>query len=414
MQVVLLTHYFPPIGGPASRRMLGWCGGWRDAGVDVTVVTPRADPVDPYFQQQADPIPDGVEVVTVPIFDPARLVRNRSATATGKTGAGGGGRMAGLRRWLLLPDQRRLANAQLVAAAAPVCRRGKTVLVTSSPYNSVHLAGQKLKRLIPNMLWVADFRDDWFHPVFFPFPNALYRRLNLHWEGKVLQHADLRVTVNETIRDKAIARHPLVTDRDGWLIVPNGYDSGIELPKPLPRQVADGVIDLLYAGTLWDNQPLQPLVDALEKVAANHDRQVRLEIAGRVAGDPPEGTPHIEVIATPWRPYSEMLARMAAADFLLVHAGTEPEVMTGKIFDCARVQRPVVVLGPPHAELVRFVRRQISEPFTAAADDTTGLLKVAERIISGPALACAFAGMDAVYDRRRQANRVLERLGVLA
>lgn len=445
MHVLIVTHYFPPIGGPGARRMLGWVNGFVAAGHRVTVVTPDAHPRDPYFQP--DEHYNGPATVLTPaIFDPARLARggdDKATKAADPAATEKRGLAARLRPWLLLPDQRRLANGPLVRAASEAIEDNAQtsivltpypynkatednsepcVVLTSSPYNSVHLAGKSLKRRFgKRVTWIADFRDDWFHPVFFPFPNAAYRAYNRRLESQVLKHADGLTVVSPSTLDKVRSRHPNAspdawkTEGPGkWRWMPNGFDpTGAEaiLNQPVAPRAAEAPVRLLFSGTLWQGHPVEALVAALDRVAEQTGVRFRFELAGRVIQPlPPTPDPsRVEIVTGGWKLYDEALTDTRQADLLLIHTGPETQDIKIKVFDAAAVGRPVLVLGPKDSATVRLVRQQIADPLVADQQDQPGIEAALHRYLkTTDESQHAFAGVPDDYDRLIQAVRLLD------
>lgn len=425
MHVLLLTHYFPPIGGPGARRMLGWVNGFTAEGHTVTVVTPKADPRDPYYQD-GERYAGEADVLTPRIFDPARLARGGDSQplVSAEPQSEKRGLAARLRPWLLLPDQRRLANGPLVRAArdAIADEAGPTLVLTSSPYNSVHLAGVSLKRRLGDRItWIADFRDDWFHPVFFPFPNAAYRAYNRRLERSVLDRADGLTVVSRGTLDKIRTRHPKWSDsfwqtegRAKWRWMPNGFDrTGVEaiLNLPVPARTPETPVRLLFSGTLWQGHSVDALLAALDAVAERTERRFRFELAGRVIEPvtPTHDPERVEVATSGWKPYEESLAATRQADLLLIHTGPESQDIKIKVFDAAAVRRPILVLGPKDSATVRLVREQVEDPLIADQHDQASIERAIERYLaSTDESRHAFVGLPDEYDRLKQASRLLE------
>lgn len=423
MHVVVVTHYFPPIGGPGARRMLGWVNGFLAAGARVTVVTPEAHPRDPYYQPE-ERYDGPATVVTPAIFDPARFARGGDGKPVVSEGPKSEkrGLAARLRPWLLLPDQRRLANGPLARAALAAIGSEPAIILTSSPYNSVHLAGRAIKkRLGDRATWIADFRDDWFHPVFFPFPNGVYRAYNRGLEAKVLRDADGLTIVSHSTLDKVRSRHAELPadfwstgDSGKWRWVPNGFDAtGVEaiLNAPVTPRDPSTPVNLLFSGTLWQGHPLDALVAALGKVAAKTGHCFRFELAGRVIQSlPPTPDPaRVEIVTAGWKPYDDSLTATRQADLLLVHTGPESQDIKIKIFEAAAVRRPVLVLGPEDSATVRLVREHVADPLVADQNDKPAIAAALVRYLSTTDESRhAFSAVPAEYDRLVQSRRLLD------
>lgn len=436
MKILLLTHYFPPIGGPGTRRMLGWVNGFLAAGHQVTVITPKADPCDPYYQPE-ERYEGSATVLTPAIFDPARLARGggqagtpgkpEQPTAHTTATSEKRGMAARLRPWLLLPDQRRLANGPLTKTAIAEIdvadASEPTLVLTSSPYSSIHLAGKMLKeRFGSRITWIADFRDDWFHPVFFPHPNAMYRAYNRKLERGVLQAADGLSVVSRKTLENIRSRYASHFDEAFWQTegaakwrwVPNGFDpTGVDeiLNLPVEPRAPDKPIRLLFSGTLWQNHSLVALVAALDRVAEQTGQVFHFELAGRVIESIPEpkDPSRVKITLAGWKPYEESLTATRQADLLLVHTGPESQDIKIKVFDSAAVRRPILVLGPSDSATVRLVREHVADPLIADQSDQAAIEAALRRYLASEAIEQhAFRGVPNEYNRLEQAGRLLD------
>lgn len=405
--------------------MIGWVNGFMQAGMNVSIVTPEAHPLDPYFLE-GDDYSGLARLFTVKIFDPARLARSRNDAVEQITGNGSAiesrGFLSRLRPWLLLPDQRRFANAKLAKVAANLIDQDKTLLITSSPYNSIHLVGRKLKKQLENkILWIADFRDDWFHPVFFPYPTKLHKIYNLRLERSILLSADGITLVSEQTLVKLRSRHDkslpadyLSNDSPGICkLVPNGFDpTGLEdvLTSDLPVKNPHAPLHILFSGTLWQNHPLESFVEAMDRLAESTGQTFFFELAGRVVCSlpVPRNPEQVKIAVTEWKPYEEALLLTRQADLLLVHTGPERQDLKIKVFDCAAVHRPILVLGPEDSRTTQFVREHVECPLVAGQNDVVQIQKCLEKLLStSDRKVFGFSRLPDTYNRIEQSKVLL-------
>lgn len=432
MKILLLTHYFPPIGGPGSRRMLGWVNGFYadESAHDVVVITPEAHERDPYYEPK-ETYEGPATIVRPTIFDPARLARASDSKKAQPTQLEKATERRGLasriRPWLLLPDQRRFANGPLTKAAAEIvdvhAGEEPVLVLTSSPYSSIHLAGKSLKQHFGDRVtWIADFRDDWFHPTFFPHPNSAYRAYNRKLERNVLRIADGLSVVSKKTFDKIKSRHEkkfpasfwrIDSDDSKWRWIPNGFDpSGVQeiLNEPIEARALENHVRLLFSGTLWQNHSLDALVAALDVVAEETKTRFEFTLAGRVIErvPQPKNSELVEIKLTGWKPYEESLSATRQADLLLVHTGPESQDIKIKVFDSAAVQRPMLVLGPGDSATVRLVKEHVADPLIADQYDQSAIESALRRYLSSEEIQHhAFRGVPEEYNRLLQAKRML-------
>ncbi len=427
--------------------MLGWVNGFYadDTSHEVVVITPEAHERDPYYQPKESY--DGpAKIIRPSIFDPARLARRgngnisnepktpldiatlRRATTERR------GLASRIRPWLLLPDQRRFANGPLTKAAAEVIDNHSAdepvLVLTSSPYSSIHLAGKSLKQHFgDDVIWIADFRDDWFHPTFFPHPNSAYRAYNRKLENNVLRVADGLSVVSQKTLEKIRSRHEkkyppsfweLGAENSKWRWIPNGFDpTGVEsiLNQPISKRNSDQPIRLLFSGTLWQNHSLDALIAALDSVAEEKNVCFEFTLAGRVIENVPEpkNSGRVKVVISDWKPYEESLAATRQADLLLVHTGPESQDIKIKVFDSAAVRRPMLILGPEDSATVRLVREHVADPLIADQHDQSAIeLALHGYLASDSIEQHAFEGVPEEYNRIEQSKRLLSWAHMLA
>ena len=108
-------------------------------------------------------------------------------------------------------------------------KEGVEYIITTGPPHSMHLIGLGLKKVIPNLKWIADFRDPWSELDLLDEFHLSKSSRNKHQklEKEVLQTADVTLTVSETwVKDLvrlAAKRVELIT---------NGYDLADFESKP--------------------------------------------------------------------------------------------------------------------------------------------------------------------------------------
>ena len=106
----------------------------------------------------------------------------------------------------------------------------KIIYTSASPY-SAHYFGLFLKKRIPDIKWVADFRDAWvtnpgrymnfmFRTFFF-----LRNKIDFIFEEKVVKQSDFLVTASEGITEDLINRHKMQHESNRFITITNGLRS---------------------------------------------------------------------------------------------------------------------------------------------------------------------------------------------
>lgn len=262
---------------------------------------------------------------------------------------------------ILMPD--RLAPWALKAAGAAerLIKVGgpPDALLTTSPPESVHLAGLRLKRKY-GVRWIADFRDGWTVEPLRPETSWPIRGLiEARIERKVLQAADTAGFVSLMARDGAARKYPSL---DGKLLCwPTGFDTGAA-----PRHAPNKKFTLMYTGRLslsHKARSINGLLSAIRGLAGrNKDfgETFTLVFHGLFSRDEAAtisslAEPGLASIRPPVDP-AEMPKILSGADALLLV--TAPGHLTAaprKIFDYLAARRPILALTG-ESEAARIIR----------------------------------------------------------
>lgn len=379
MNLLLVSYYYPPLGGAGVQRALKFSKYLGDFGVRVSVLA--AD--NPGYVQDASllaEVPAALAVRRVahrPLLQ--RLMALRPA-ATGDTAApaAGAAQRPRLRDTVLrlyaaaqFPDDHHgWARRALLAGEALIREQRIELVLSTAPPMSAHWLGARLARQA-GLPWVADYRDLWTDNPGYAAPAwraALDRRTEARW----LRQAAGVVTVTPSWRER-FERQPGL--RCATAFIPNGYDEAdFAAAVPAPRD--DTCFRLLHTGTFYGPRDPATLLDGLDRflqgraVAA---RPLRLRLVGNMGSRfaallQQFAQRHPGVIEQrAYVPHHEAIGEMLAADalMLVVGAGAAGRAggavvagwLPGKIFEYLRAARPVLLLGDEHGDAAALLRQ---------------------------------------------------------
>jgi glycosyltransferase involved in cell wall biosynthesis len=375
-RLLLVSYYFPPLGGSGVFRPLRLAKYLPRLGWDVTVLT-ACERVrvlkDPSL---VDEVPSTVRVVRARSFEPRTLFIAC--------------RRLGLRRlvrriepWFMVPDDQR---GWVPCAAARGLRLlhecpHDAVATTAGPY-SAHLVGRALHR-DTGTPWVADFRDEWTTNPYLRdrYPTRWHRRLNRRLESRVLREAD-RVTC--VSRPWLEALRGVVPDVDGrkFVVLPNGYDA--EHFADGPARPPDR-FRVVYTGTFYGHRSPESFLEGVRRaVAAGRIPRDDLQIVFMGHGDAGRRTdPSLDGVLreVAHRPYFESLDLMRDAALLLLVVPPEGGAgnHTGKLFPYLASGRPILALAPEGNVAAERVRTSRSGHVVSPDDPDAIALALAER-----------------------------------
>lgn len=347
-KVLIISWFFPPVGGVGSLRPLKFVKYLREFGWEPIVLTCDGDRQD-YVQDASllDEIPDGVRVERVPCRTYtrlwARLARLHLYRAT-----------APIRNRVEFPDRWAPWIRPAARRAIELAKEADAVFSTSAPY-SCHLIAQRVKAAT-GLPWLADFRDEWSRNPGLVFRSQRHVEQVRRLEKTVLDAADTVVSVTNTCTAQ-------FADLSGGpdenvVTITNGFDPA-DFEEPVAR-TDDPRFSLVYAGSIYSVQMPHALVRALRELA-DADTITPDDFVLRIAGQyPPALFAGLEpfIDARGFLPHRDAVRLCREADALALFITPErgPSACTGKVFEYLAARRPILALVPETGEAARIVR----------------------------------------------------------
>jgi glycosyltransferase involved in cell wall biosynthesis len=270
----------------------------------------------------------------------------------------------------------------------PVCRRLveehgiRVAVATGHPFQANRWAAE-LKRALPGLKLVQDFRDPWAdHPFrqLRPKQAAQVRA----WQRDAVETADAIVTVTEGLRELYLRD----ARQERAVVIRNGFDP--ESAPALGSRDNGGPLQIVHAGNVSNarDEPLRRLLEATRRrgPAAGW----RIVLAGRIgtdiAADYRDLVESGQLELRPPARHEDALALIAESDVAL-HLGAEavPYALSTKIYEHGMLRVPTLSLnygGEVH-ELV--AARGLGRSVDLRSDDLDAALDELDRL--GPGLA---------------------------
>lgn len=137
-----------------------------------------------------------------------------------------------------------------------------TLIISGKPFQSFFI-GYALKKKFPRLKWIPDFRDEWTsHPLFKHNTRSIFRNLDVLAERKWTSNADFIIAPDKTTASK-------IADKiqKKYEVIANGYDGVFEKK---PASTSHDAVHLCYTGTIYANQNIELLVDAIRELNQNN------------------------------------------------------------------------------------------------------------------------------------------------
>ena len=362
--VLIITYYWPPAGGPGVQRVLKFCKYLREFNWNPYVLTVENGEFPAYDDGLTAEIPDGINVFRS--FNPEPTVLYKKLT--GKKSniptfvlqpdeKGNRKKMAArlIRANFFIPDAKRFWKIFAVHRGLQIIRQNNINLIfTSSPPHTVQLIGRRLARK-SSLPWIADFRDPW-NDAFWQYAmgRILFKNYDEKLEKNVLQDANKIVTVSADLaklfNDK-IARE--------YLVIHNGFD---EADFTGIKKERNDKFRIIYVGNLGKNQPITSLLKALGQL----DEPVLKKISFTFYGSAHSAIhKQIEkrqlqpfITFKPYIPHKAMVQEIVNADLLLLvipQVEKNSGIVTGKLFEYLATGNFILGIGPEQGDAAKII-----------------------------------------------------------
>lgn len=370
-KVLIITYYFPPAGGAGVQRWLKFVKYLPQYGCEPLVLTVDGNYAS-YPQKDASlaaDIPSGLKVVRTRTREILSAYKKISPQKQIPYGGFANEQDPGLfqkiarfiRGNFFLPDPRKAWNRfALPAAVSLIENENIGTVITTGPPHSTHLVGLKLKKLYPSLKWIADLRDPWtdiyYNEVL--YQGRLAKRMNLAMERKVLNSADVLVTVSEGVKRNFCSHAPV---EHKFHVIPNGYDAPDFADVPVDAGRENPRMVISYIGTLSPLYDSSTFTKALKLLPAETASKILIRIIGSVNADVAasfSGT-SAQVEYLPYQPHGQAIKYMVSSDLLLLLLPVKNSdgVLTGKFFEYLASRRPILLIQPEESEAGKMILR---------------------------------------------------------
>lgn len=377
MHILVLSYYFPPMGGVGVQRALKFVKYLPQYGITTTVIAAEDANYtsDPKLLEQIPPQCEVVRLHHAPLLtrltSRLRVKAHNHSTSCNETQAKP--ELTHSTKWrdnilryynaLQMPDDKvGWGDQAFKSAVRSHAKRPYDLIISTSPPVTSHFVGARLKQRL-GVPWVADFRDLWTGNESYNLP-AWRKWLDMFAERKLLAQADGVVTVTdgfaEKLRQIAPASMPV-------RVIYNGYDEE-DFSSIVPLDKGTGRFLLLYAGTLYGKRSPQPFLKGLNYLLEREPviaERLCVRFVGNIGSrfepmliDFERRYPGV-IERHPFVAHNQIPAMLASADALLMILGGDSAgaVLPAKAFEYLRMKRPILFIGPADSESSMLIQR---------------------------------------------------------
>lgn len=416
--ILIITYYFPPLGGVGVQRVSKFCRylprfGWRPV-----VVAPQPSA---FYAADEEML---AEVKHVSLYRVAGLDSFRMRQ---KLIGPFKPRIDSPLRWVARrfswPDTQ---TAYIPAAFRLACRlvnEAHAVLVTAPPYSNL-LLGRLIKRR-SNLPLIVEMRDPWVgHPEH--DKPGWKRALNRRVERDVLEYADAVVAVTRSHTENLRKRYPWLAPRIHY--IPNGFDAADftrntsntrNTPtRKTPITSKRRPLTICYTGILGLDHinrgtTLYAAIRRLRDEDGVTPARLRVEIMGELSAVEEERIRRSGVSTFIERlghlSHRKAMQRLQKADlaWLPYHAEYSPLIVPAKTYEYIGSGTPVLAVVNPHHETAELVR-ETGTGVVVPEGDVDGVTQAMRMLLEGVFPYSPKPKAIAKFDRRYQARQLAE------
>lgn len=365
-KLLIITYYWPPTAGSGVQRWLKFVKYLHEFGWEPIIYTPKNPEQAVSDNTLQTDIPEGTEVLKKTIWEPYSLYEkivgkktsnvstiynlkdNRSLTA----------RLSNfIRSNVFIPDARCLWIRPSVKYLKTYLQQHPVdAIVSTGPPHSMHLIAMQLKKLFPDIVWLADFRDPWTNIDYFEdlkltiWGHHKHHRL----EKKVVQQADTVISVGKTMANEFSAMGAKTSK-----VITNGFDTAdINVTQDFEP---DSKFTICHFGVMSEQRNPHMLWQVLGKMVSSNTslaNVLEIKLVGKVSAEVIQSVksaglePYL--VHTNYLTHKQVLQQQHTARVLLLvvnNTANARGIITGKIFEYLAAARPILAIGPEQGDL---------------------------------------------------------------
>ncbi|MFM1807447.1 MAG: hypothetical protein RLZZ242_172 [Bacteroidota bacterium] len=371
--VIVVTYYWPPAGGPGVQRWVGLTRYFEENGLHPIVVIPKNAAYPQLDERLRDFVSKSIEFIQVPILEPTRWaqrlgfskVKDYSKGSLPQSPKGFVERfLFYIRGQLFIPDSRVFWIRPLKRTLFKRLKQGDIeAVITTGPPHSVHLAmlGLIRKPDFKKVKWIADFRDPWTEIGYHKPLNLNQRTLIRHQklERQVLKGAHLVLTTTNTL-----ATHYRQVYQANVATITNGFSTYYERPKVEQTKI----FNILHVGSLFEHRNPVAFWQALSELRTEGMLKavnIRIQFLGEVSKSTRQSLEQAKLLDycdfEGYVPKHEIEKFVQRTSLLLLCEGQDEAyefAVPGKLYDYLAMNIPILAIGPKRWELANLVEGQ--------------------------------------------------------
>nr|WP_321235496.1 glycosyltransferase family 4 protein [uncultured Psychroserpens sp.] len=367
-QVLIITYYWPPAGGPGVQRWLKFAKYLPEFGIEPIIYCPENPSYPIVDETLLNEIPENIKVIKQPINEPYRFANILSKNSSKQISSGVIPKekkqsfiqklMLYIRGNFFIPDARKnWVRPSVSFLSEYIQNHNIDTIVTTGPPHSLHLIGLQLKKQL-SVKWLADFRDPWttigYHKALKLSKSSKAKHIQL--ESRVLQFSDKIIVTSENTKKEfqSKTQQPIT-------VITNGYDS-----HKIQRPIKDEKFTLAHIGSLLSERNPKQLWKALEELLSENDdfrSAFQLKLIGVVSEDVLQSMIayglELYIDNLGYVSHDEAMQQQITSRVLLmveINSENTKVIIPGKLFEYMSSGTPIIAVGPKDSDVATILK----------------------------------------------------------
>lgn len=370
-KILIITYYWPPAGGPGVQRWLKFAKYLPEFGWKPIIYTPE-NPSYPLLDDSLmKDVPKDLEIVRTKIWEPYQLAEklnksNKKFKAgqfdVGKNQSWKSKLSIWVRGNFFIPDARVFWVKPSTKFLEKYLKENKIeTIVTSGPPHSMHLIGLNLKKTMPNLKWIADFRDPWTEISYYKYLKLTNRSDKKHrfLESEVFKNADITLATSYTDAEN------FRKNGANSFCITNGFDESDSNSQTTKLSDSQPKFTLSYIGVLEQLRNPENLWKALDNLVKTHSdfaENFSLKFVGRIDDKILETIKNSglknHILNLGYVSHDKAVDEMSKSSLLLITNfpnDSSKGIIPGKIFEYLATGKQIISFGPEKADVSKIL-----------------------------------------------------------
>jgi len=372
-KILIVTYYWPPAGGPGVQRWLKFAKYLPEFGWKPIIYTPE-NPSYPLVDETLNnEVPKNLKIVKTTIWEPYQIAEKFSKSNkkfkggqfdVGKNQSFISKLSIFIRGNFFIPDARKFwVNPSVKFLKKYLTENQIDTIVTTGPPHSMHLIGVGLKKELPNLKWIADFRDPWTEISYYKHlkltssSDKKHRRL----EKSVFETADITLATSYTDADN------FRKNGANAFCITNGFDKNMDKSEDLIPTISATKFTLSYIGVLEQLRNPENLWKVLKNMCEKNQsfsNDFELRFVGRlddkILNDIENSVLKNNIKNLGYLPHDESVTEMENSDLLLITNfpnESSKGIIPGKLFEYLATGKQIISFGPKNADVETILNK---------------------------------------------------------